>query len=76
MRSKGLNSNDIFSNKISIIWMNESAKAKEDLINEGYEFTNEEICYRKIDYQGKAVGYQVKIGDSLHSVRTGSEYMA
>jgi hypothetical protein len=64
MRSRGLNSNDVFPSKDRIAEFREENMLEqrekvtdEYLRAEGFEITDKGIPYRKIEAQGKAIGY-------------------
>lgn len=73
MRSRGLNSNDYFGNKDKTI---------EYIPDEGSEFevTDRGIQYRKIEVQGKPVGYEFLIPFEnryeITAARVGAEYLS
>jgi hypothetical protein len=77
MRSRGLNSNDVFPSKDRIVEFREPL-SDEGLRSEGFEITDRGIPYRKIEAQGKAIGYEILHRDrlELESVRTGADYLS
>lgn len=77
MRARGLNSNDVFSSKDRIVEFTEQLN-EEGLRAEGFQITDRGIPYRKIQSQGKAIGYEIlhRERNELESVRTGAEYLS
>lgn len=56
MRARGLNANDVFPSKERIVYFRETL-SEEGLRSEGFEITDRGIPFRKIEAQGKAIGY-------------------
>lgn len=62
MRSRGLNSNDVFPSKDRIVEFGDNfgePLSDEGLRVEGFEITDRGIPFRRIEAQGKPIGFEV-----------------